>query len=148
MNYFKELGLDSLADKIRLGLDGLADKIRFYLEYLPKFAVYLYHHNNIKRIWRDFMHSEVSLLRMEVYALKTRRLNEKHGDFNKEHPLYGGVTKAMEIIPATVNPKKTDKDFQDMVDSKTKPFLNKASASMQMVKEEEGEVENERRNEN
>jgi hypothetical protein len=100
----------------------LWNEVKFYTQYTPKFIRFLMYHR--KSLWRRFLDDYRDGLKIEVYALQNKKLNEKHGEFRKDHPLYGGVVKAMEIMPTTMNMKKTDDDFQKMVNTKTEPYLH------------------------
>jgi hypothetical protein len=99
----------------------LSNEIKFYKEYVPKFLIGFI--KNIKMHWGIFLITEINSLRVEVYALQNKRLNEKHGEFKKDHPLYGGVVKAMEITPQLMKEMSTDKkDFQKQVNARTEPY--------------------------
>jgi hypothetical protein len=107
---------------IKTHYPNLAD-VRFYMEYFPKYIIDFV--KNFKLDWIDFLREEKEKLTIEKYALQNKRLNEKHGDFNKDHNLYGGVTKALEI-PSNIQAKMAhvgeERDFQKEVNSRTEPY--------------------------
>jgi len=100
------------------------NNINFYVDMIPKFLIHLF--KNYRNIWISFLDDEAERLRVEVYSLRNKRLNEKHGDFDKHRP-YGGVTKALEIgndVRSKMAHVGKDIDFQEMVDAKTEPYTN------------------------
>lgn len=110
----------------------LADELRFYREYLPKFIRYFV--KDIKGHWRRFLLAETNQLRVDVYALRSKRLNEKHGEFNPEGSVlsgYSGINKVLEIDTRTASRiLKLGKDenelFQREVKARTEPYSHLA----------------------
>ena len=99
------------------------NNIEFYIDMIPKFILHLV--KNYKDIWISFLDDETERLRVVVYALRNKRLNEKHGDFTKHHSLYGGLEKALEIDRNTQSKMAhvgEELDIQKEINNRTKPF--------------------------
>lgn len=110
------------------------DNIEFYIDMIPKFILHLV--KSYKDIWISFLDDEAERLRVEVYALRNKHLNKKHGDFGKHHPLYGGVTKALEIdknVQSKMAHVGEEPDIQKEINNRTAPFEH-------LVKPEDEEI--------
>jgi hypothetical protein len=97
----------------------------FYIQYSPKFLHYLV--MNREKLWKTFMRDYIESLKINVYVLHNKRLNQKYGNFEKDHPLYGGVIKAMEITDSMKGEiLKDPSKFQKMVNDRAKQFSHHA----------------------
>jgi hypothetical protein len=139
----KKLGFDWVkihekTDNVNFVTAYSIDNIKFYLEMIPKFIIHLV--KNYKNIWISFLDDEAERLRIEVYALRNKRIHARHGNFEKTKHGQGGITKALEIDSNTQSKMAhvgEEKDFNAEVKKRTEPFEHLIS------KEEEPELESE-----
>lgn len=121
----------NLACYTTVGKYDIAKEIRFYLEYIPKFVKYSI--RNFKQEWLNFLLKEKETLVIKNYSEMNKKLNERHGNFNKNNDIFfGGITKALEIDTVTASRiLKLGKDenelFKREVKSRTEPYIHLAN---------------------
>jgi hypothetical protein len=71
---------------------------KFYIDIIPKFIIHLV--KNYKNIWISFLDDEAERLRVEVYSLMNKRMNDKHGEYTP--PEYVDVIDSKDWIPQKV----------------------------------------------
>lgn len=126
----------------------LWNRAKFYTQYTPKFLRYLMNHKD--SLWRRFLNDYIESLKIEVYALRNKKLNKKHGDFKPEGSIWGysGINKALEIDTRTASRilrlgKDENELFKREVKDRTEPYshLAKRPDCEKIIAERQEELE-------